>query len=238
MVDKKVKESFKELVSELKSQPPNPTKHKEGYGGHNDQFLHLRAPVVRKIAKKFVKEKQDLTVDQWIDLLHCLSKGKFSEEKEMIGRLIESNAELRKSISPLEIEKFLSQLEGWAQVDSLCQSVFGKEEILGDWKTWKKTIITLSESENQNKKRASLVLLTAPVRQSKDVRLLELAFSRIQKLKTEKDRRVTKAISWLLREMIKKHRDRVKKYLHQNEESLPPIVVREVRNKLITGEKT
>lgn len=238
MVDKKVRESFNELVSELKAQPPNPTKHKKGYGGHNDQSMHLRVPVVRKIAKKFVREKQDLTVAQWIDLLHLLSKDKFSEEKEMIGRLIESNAELRKSISPREIEKFLSRLEGWAQVDSLCQSVFGKEEILEHWKTWKKTIITLSESENPNKKRASLVLLTAPVRQSNDIRLLELAFSRIQKLKTEEDKRVTKAISWLLREMIKNHRDKVKKYLDRNEESLPPIVVREVRNKLITGEKT
>lgn len=237
-VDKKVQKAYDGLISELKSQTPNPTKHGDGYGGHDDESLHLRVPTVRKIAKKFVKEKQDLTVKQWIELLHLLSLGKFTEEKEMVGKLLESNSELRKSINPREIENILPQLEGWSQVDSLCQSVFRGEEMLDRWEPWKKTIINLSESKNLNKKRASLVLLTTPVRQSDDERLLELAFSRIQKLKTENNKLVTKAISWLLREMIKNHQDKVKKFLHQNEGSLPSIAVREVRNKLITGKKT
>lgn len=237
-VERKLQKAHDELTSTLKSKEPNPTKHEDGYGGQKEKSLHLRVPVIRKTAKEFVKEKQDLTIDDWINLLHLLSKGGFSEEREIIGKILESHRELRRSIPTQEIEKLLSQMRGWSLVDSLCQSVFSAEEMSNRWSSWKKTIINLSESENLNKKRGSLVLLTAPIRQSSDERFSELALSIIGKLKVEDHKLVAKAISWLLREMIKNHRERVEDYLNRNEESLPSIAVRETKNKLATGKKT
>jgi 3-methyladenine DNA glycosylase AlkD len=48
---------------------------------------------------------------------------------------------------------------------------------------------------------------------------------------------ITKAISWTLRELAKKHADQVAAYLEENRQVLAGHVVREVSNKLRTGLK-
>ena len=83
-----------------------------------------------------------------------------------------------------------------------------------------------------------MVLLTKPVRESDDVRLADLAFSNIDKLKENREILVTKAISWLLRDLINNHRQRVEEYLKANQDTLPKIAIRETRMKLLTGRKT
>jgi 3-methyladenine DNA glycosylase AlkD len=88
------------------------------------------------------------------------------------------------------------------------------------------------------KRRASLVLLTRPLRESDDPRLARLAFAIIGRLKHEKDILVTKAVSWLLRALIKYHRREVEAYLEDNMDTLPKIAVRETRNKLQSGRKS
>jgi 3-methyladenine DNA glycosylase AlkD len=76
------------------------------------------------------------------------------------------------------------------------------------------------------------------VRDSDDTRLADLAFTNIDKLKKDKEILVTKAISWLLRDLIKHNRQRVETYLKENENMLPRIAFRETRAKLLTGRKT
>jgi 3-methyladenine DNA glycosylase AlkD len=155
----------------------------------------------------------------------------------MAGKLLEYLPQLRKQVPPSKVDEWLVNLKGWGQVDSLCQSNFTAEELLSDWNQWKKTIQTLARSKNPNKKRASLVLLTKPVRDSEDEWLARLALETIEHLKSEKDILITKAVSWLLRDLIKNHRRLVKEYLEKNKNTLPRIAVRETRNKLLTGRK-
>jgi 3-methyladenine DNA glycosylase AlkD len=81
------------------------------------------------------------------------------------------------------------------------------------------------------------VLLARPVSQSGDERIATLAFEIIGRLRNEKDVLITKAVSWLLRSLIKNHQDEVREYIANNSEELPKIAVREVRNKLETGKK-
>jgi 3-methyladenine DNA glycosylase AlkD len=76
------------------------------------------------------------------------------------------------------------------------------------------------------------------VRDSEDARLADFAFMNIDKLKKEREILVTKAISWLLRDLIKHNRPRVETYLKENEDTLPKIALRETRTKLLTGRKT
>ncbi|MDP2951009.1 MAG: DNA alkylation repair protein, partial [bacterium] len=64
-----------------------------------------------------------------------------------------------------------------------------------------------------------------------------LAFENIEKLKPEKDILITKAISWLLRNLIKYHKKEVADYLKKNKNSLPKIAVRETEKKIKTGKK-
>ena len=82
-----------------------------------------------------------------------------------------------------------------------------------------------------------MVFLTKPVRDSSDKRFARLSLEVINRVKKEKEILITKAISWLLRDLIKNHRQSVGKYLRNNLESLPKIAVRETRNKLVTGRK-
>ena len=135
------------------------------------------------------------------------------------------------------LDSWLGELEGWAEVDSTCQTVFSAADLLADWHGWEALLEALSLDDNVNKRRASLVLLTAPITKSADERILELSFRLIDRLKSEKDKRITKAVSWLLRKGIKQHRAAIADYLDANAESLPAIALRETRKKLATGKK-
>ena len=82
------------------------------------------------------------------------------------------------------------------------------------------------------------MILNKPVMQSDDKRLADLGFELVDDLRDEKDKLITKAVSWILRSLIKHHGDRVRVYLDRNEDLLPRIAVREARKKLETGRKT
>jgi 3-methyladenine DNA glycosylase AlkD len=110
--------------------------------------------------------------------------------------------------------------------------------MLSHWKDWKSLLVSFSKSGNVHKRRASLVLLTRPLRESDDPRLARQAFANLDRLKSEKDILVTKAVSWLLRALIKYHQQEVETYLRDNADCLPKIALRETRNKLKSGRKS
>ncbi|MFW6143889.1 MAG: DNA alkylation repair protein [Patescibacteria group bacterium] len=213
------------------------TEKGSSYGGHKDLNYPLSRPEERTIAKEFLKKHQNLRQSEFIDLLDSLYNGKSTNEKSIAGLLLENGTKYRRKLDPQKLDKWLEYLDGWAQVDSLCQSNFPAKEVLANWEDWKKLIKSLNKSENINKRRASLVLLVKSVRESKDEKLANLSFEMIANLKTEKDKLITKAISWLLREMIKNYRQRIENYLEENKNSLPSIAIRETTNKLKTGKK-
>jgi 3-methyladenine DNA glycosylase AlkD len=64
-----------------------------------------------------------------------------------------------------------------------------------------------------------------------------MGLSIVESLKHEKDKLITKAISWILRESIKQHRDAVGAYVGKNADNLPAIAIREFRKKFETGTK-
>ena len=88
------------------------------------------------------------------------------------------------------------------------------------------------------KRRAALVLLVTPTRTSDDPRFADLAFAVVTRLAPERDILITKAVSWLLRSLVTRHRDTVIAYLDANADSLPAIAIRETRTKLKTGTKS
>jgi 3-methyladenine DNA glycosylase AlkD len=95
-----------------------------------------------------------------------------------------------------------------------------------------------SKSENIQKRRASLVLLCSPLRHTDDESLARIALDTVERLKSEKAILITKAISWVLRSMVKHHKKIVAQYIKDNTGTLPSIAVRETLTKLKTGKKT
>jgi 3-methyladenine DNA glycosylase AlkD len=229
---------YKEIFNRFKANKCKPNRSfPRSYCGNHDPSFNIPSKTERKIAKDFTKKYKDININNFIELLNILYKARTSTEKGFGGKLLEYYPKLRKSIDPNHIYKWLDNLNGWCEVDSIAQSTFTPNDILYNWKKWKLVIIKLYKSKNLNKKRASLVLLTKPVRQSKDKRFLKLAFQTIDRLKFQKSILITKAVSWLLRDMIKNYRKDVIIYLNKNESTLPKIALRETKRKLKTGRK-
>jgi 3-methyladenine DNA glycosylase AlkD len=127
---------------------------------------------------------------------------------------------------------------GWAEIDAVCTGKYCITEIPKNIPEWKKILTAFSKSKNINKRRASIVFLCSPLSKSDDPRLAEVAFANIDRIKAEKEIIITRAISWVLRSMVKHHRKALENYLKENEKTLPAIAVRETKTKLKTGKKT
>ncbi len=207
------------------------------YIGSNKISHALRTKKKIEIAKRFIRNHSQLSFNEYTDLLNSLYNGRSHTEISIASKILRYTPRLRKHIKPELLNDWLENVEGWAEVDSICQSNFRAEEILSRWDKWKKTISKFSTDKNIHKQRASLVLLTYPVGESNDKRLSKLAFTNIDKLKMKKDILITKAVSWLLRSLILNHRKEVKDYLNKNKNTLPKIAIRETSRKLITGKK-
>lgn len=235
---------YSEITRELKRFSNPPKKNDEDrrfdlnrYLGTPRAFLNVPTPTKRKIVKEFFKKHQTLDVSDFRQLLDRLYHAKTFDEVSITGILLEGAAEFRKNLKLSQSEKWLSLLRGWAEIDSTCHPSFTAGEILANWLKWKKFLIKLSKDKNINKRRASLVLLVMPVARSDDKRLADLAFKNIEWLKSEKEVLITKAISWLLRQLVHNHKNRVSAYLNKNADSLPKIAIRETWKKIKTGKK-
>ena len=207
------------------------------YVGTSKPIYHVTNPETRGIARRWVGAHKDVSPDELIDMLDSLFQGRSHDERSFGGKLLECLPGLRRLVKPERLDRWLTGAEGWLEVDSLCQGAFTAGDMLSDWPSWEALLRALASDQDVHKRRASLVLLTKVVGQSDDPRLIDLAFENIDKLRGEKDVLITKAVSWLLRDLIKNARRRVEDYLVENSGSIPRIAMREVSNKLRTGKK-
>lgn len=208
------------------------------YRGTHSPCFGIKTPDHRHLIKQLVKSHSDFSLDEYIKLFNFLTNGKYHEEKTSIGMILNANPKLANQINSALLDEWLTNAEGWLEVDSLCQSSFNSKILLGNWGEWKNLLVKFSRNKLISKRRASLVLLVKPVSQSPDPQLSDLAFSNINNLKIEKDILITKAISWLLRALTKYHSQEVEDYLKQNSAMLPKIAIRETLQKLQTGKKS
>jgi 3-methyladenine DNA glycosylase AlkD len=219
------------------AQNPDRSKLSDAYHGTTHPHYYLSNPQLRQIAKGWVKAHQNISVNEYLACLDSLYQGVSYEEKIIGGYLLEYTPRLRKHIAPDMINRWLQYLEGWAEIDSLCQGKLDANNFLESWNEWKATLSQFSDSSSISHRRASLVLLTSPVSQSSDSRLSALALLLITKLMHEKDILITKAISWILRSMIKHHQEEVVQFIKRYKTELPSIAIRETVHKLHTGKK-
>lgn len=212
---------------------------KEGdhYVGTTKPIYLLKATIIGEIFLGFKDRHAELTQSEFVALLDSLAIGKTYNEYVAIGILLGKYPQLRAALNPCCLDRWLERAQGWAEVDVTCQFNFTADEMLSDWKTWKHLLTAFTQDANVHKRRASLVLLTKPLRESDDPRLAKLAFANIDKLKRDKNILITKAVSWVLRALIKYHRAEVEAYLDANVDTLPKIAIRETRVKLRTGKK-
>ena len=185
-----------------------------------------------------MKEHHEMSAGDFKILLTSLIHGKSSTEKSMAGILLDHSTNAQRKFDPVIFDQWLDDLVGWAEVDTVCTGAYTISEIPTDWMRWKKLLERFSKSKNIHKRRASLVLLCSPLRRFKSEPMALMALQNAERLKSEKEILITKAISWVLRSAVVHHRELVKKYLNLNRDSLPKIAVRETQTVLKTGKKT
>jgi 3-methyladenine DNA glycosylase AlkD len=236
-----MKNSFHhDILSAIKKNSGTPTQHTflDSYLGNQHPRYPISAPILRNIAQNWMKEHRELPVRDFTSLLNDLVQGESSTEKSMAGILLDYSKPEQRKFSPALFDKWLNHLEGWAEVDALCTGKYSTTEIAAQWTQWKPLLIKFSKSKNINKRRASLVFFCSPLSQVDNNRLAEAALLIVDRLKTEDKILITKAISWLLRSMVKYNRAPLEKYLKTNGTTLPKIALRETLVKLETGTKT
>ncbi|MBL7857721.1 MAG: DNA alkylation repair protein [Cyclobacteriaceae bacterium] len=229
-----------EILQQIIERSGTPTQHTfvDTYLGNDHPRYPISIPVLRKIAREWMKEYTDLPASAFSQLLTSLIKGKSSTEKCMVGILLDYATPEQRKFDPKAFDSWLDHLVGWAEVDSLCTGKYSNTEIPENWKNWKPLLVRFNKSKNIQKRRASLVLLCSPMRNVQDDRLRKQAFENIDRLKSDKEILITKAISWLLRNMAKHYRSELIAYLNKNQDTLPTLAVRETMAKLKTGRKT
>jgi len=138
----------------------------------------------------------------------------------------------------LAMEDFLNlgrNLDCWSAVDCFALYLSGPAWRMG--RIPDRAILAWAKSEDRWWRRAALVS-TVPLsrRGSPDdvVRVARICAL----LAADRDDMVVKALSWALREMVKKHPSTAKAFLAEHRQSLASRILREVSNKLTTGLKT
>jgi 3-methyladenine DNA glycosylase AlkD len=231
-------EHHRALLASLKAHRRNRvhSQANDSYVGSGHLYYDVSVPVRRTLAKKWLKEHRGIANAEFLAVVGSLFRGKSHEEKTLASILLAYHSSARKAVGPRQLNAWLDELVGWAEIDSLC-TIFAAEEILASRHGWERFIAALARHKNINKRRAALVFLTAPLRRSEDKRLAELGFRTIEMLKSERAIIITKAVSWLLRSMVAHHQRAVAAYIKENHNSLPAIAVRETTRKIATGRK-
>lgn len=229
------------LLAQLKAIAPPPRKgppERDSYGGSGHPFYRVGVPERRAIVRGWLAGRRGAGPEETLAVLDSLFAGESHEEKTLPGFILAADRTARRAVRLRDLDRWLGELNGWAEIDCLCQSIFTAEDMVADWSAWKAFVERLAGDANINKRRAAMVLLNAPVRSSNDPRFRDLALQVIDRLKDERDILITKAVSWLLRSMTGPHRAAVEQYLAREADRLPKVAVRETRIKLDTGTKS
>lgn len=208
------------------------------YTGSLHKSLFLRNDVKRKIVKEWAKKHKNLTYQELIDLIDSLlNESTFQEERKIISDLLLSFKKHKQQLELSKLKEWISKLVGWEEIDSLCQTTFDDTDLNNKKDNWYKFLLDLSLDNNISCRRASLVLLIKTLRKTDDKLWRNLAFKNIKTLAKEDHKLITKAISWILREMVKLHKKEVEQFIEENNQVLTKSVIREVKRKILTGKK-
>jgi 3-methyladenine DNA glycosylase AlkD len=197
----------------------------------------VRTPHRREIARDWRRARGDVVFDDLLPVVEMLWNGDSQEERAMAMELLNQYPHHIPSLTWDHFERWRFQVDNWVLADGLGSTV------LGPWLAASPDdrldyLWYLIETEHTWSRRGALVA-TTPINDGRaDSTLPDMTLELIERVKEERDPMITKAVSWVLRVLIKKHADRVSDYLEKNRDVLAAHVVREVTNKLRTGLKS
>ena len=199
------------------------------------KVIGVRVPVLRKIAKEWLVQNKEIDEVEFVSLLQELWSRPIFEMRSLALELLIANKKVLKKFDWSVAESWLSDVDNWAHCDFLSCNIFG---FLVLWdQTHLMRLRVWGRDSNKWFQRAGIVSTLQLIRK-KEIEAEEV-LAMIDQVIDNKDPMVQKAISWVLRELVRTgHGQLVGKYLKRNPPRLVGYVVREVENKLQTGLKS
>jgi 3-methyladenine DNA glycosylase AlkD len=196
----------------------------------------VRVPDLRKVTRAWYREHKQISREDLLALVEILWNNASHEERQLVTYLFEQYKKIMPTLTRSNFEYWRQGLDNWVITDNLGwllglwvlvdpdNRLDYLEELIADEDVWSR--------------RLPLVATTRINRGDKGFTAPDLTLRLVDRVKDERHSMITKAVSWVLREMTKKHREQVAVYLEENRDVLAGHVVREVNNKLRTGLKS
>ena len=205
----------------------------EGDYGFGDQFIGVRVPQQRIIAKKY----SNIELKEIKNLLHSkiheerlialfILVDQFKRDKEKIFKFYLENA------------KFVNN---WDLVDSSADKIVGSYLIRGKLRA-SRILIKLAKSDNIWERRIAIIATYQFIKEKAEY---EWTFKMAEILLNDKHDLIQKAVGWMLREVGKRvSKEVLEKFLKKNYQKMPRTMLRyaiehfpfEVRQKYLKGE--
>jgi len=203
------------------------------------QILSLANPgtaAVRNIRRTFSKRIQQTDPRTVIELGTRLADRSHTFFRFVGYELILNHPQAMLSLGARSLERLGQGIDSWSAVDCFALILSGP--------AWREGLVTdtlihgWAQAIDRWWRRAALVS-TVPLNNrarggqgdtERTLRVCEL-------LQADRDEMVVKALSWALRELSKRDAAAVQQFIDQHQQTLAPLVMREVRNKLRTGLK-
>ncbi|GAA5520080.1 DNA alkylation repair protein [Aliifodinibius salicampi] len=210
-----VKKALRELAdSEVSEHSKRFFKTGPGEYGEKDQFLGIRVPKIRKIARR----SKELSLTEAEQLLHS----KFHEER-LCALIILVNQS--KKADPKELEKiyqlYLSNtayINNWDLVDTSAEHIMGR--YLADKN--RAILYTLAKSDDLWERRIAIMSTFHFIKNNDFNDTLKIA----KLLLNDKHDLIHKAVGWMLREVGKRKMEVEERFLEQHIEDMPRTMVR------------
>ena len=200
------------------------------------EILGVTNPDIKELLKSIWPKVKAYPVGEVLTLAKNLVRTRIFECNNLAYEIIWRHKKALHSIGAKDIEWLGENIDNWASVDTLAVLISGvawREGQISD-----NDVLQWLASENQWWRRlavVSTVPLNLKSRGGKgDIRRTLMICERV--VEDRKDL-VVKALSWALRELSKRNKAEVKKFMLEHEDQLAARVRKEVHTKLETGRK-
>lgn len=185
----------------------------KGEYGEGDQFLGVRVPELRKLAKKY----SELSLIE----IHKLLKSVYHEERLCALLLLVKKFEQSKYEKSVIYKLYLNNtkyINSWDLVDCSAYKIIGV--YLEDKN--KSTLYKLARSKDLWERRIAIISTLHFIKNRQFDDTLEIA----KKLLNDKEELIHKAVGWMLREVGKQSLDVEKKFLLNSYKKMPRMMLR------------
>lgn len=185
-----------------------------GEYGEGDQFLGIRVPQIRQVAKQFSKISLDET--------NKLLQSSYHEERLcaliiLVNKIKKADSEISKQIFNLYIDN-ISQVNNWDLVDTSAEHIIGRYLEDKD----RNLLYQLAQSENLWKRRIAIMSTFHFIKNNDFEDTLALS----QLLLIDDHDLIHKAVGWMLREIGKRERTKEEAFLEKFGQEMPRTTLR------------